>query len=192
MGVREGLLALLHVAPSHGYQLRADLETAVGGLWTVNVGQVYTTLQRLERDGLVEAAGAPDEDGRIPHSLTAAGHAAAVAWLAEPLARDDDVRDELVLKVLLARRTGLCDPLVVVDAQRTVTMRALQGFTRRRAALAPDALEQLLALDRLAMRARAELDWLDLVEERLDAAPPPAPVAPADTATVSDDLAPAP
>lgn len=189
MGVREGLLALLHLAPSHGYQLRGDLELTVGSLWSVNVGQVYSTLQRLERDGLVEAAGEPDDDGRVPHSLTTQGRAEALRWLAEPQPRRDDVRDELVLKVLMARRTGLLDPIEVVDAQREATMRALQGFTRRRAALDASELERLLALDRLALRARAELDWLDLVEERLAAAPPPDvpdPPGPATTTTPAD------
>ena len=174
MGVREGLLALLHLAPSHGYQLRGDLELAVGSLWSVNVGQVYSTLQRLERDDLVEAAGEPDEDGRVPYSLTGRGREEATTWLATPEPRTDDVRDELVLKVLLARRTGLLPAVAVVDAQREATMRALQGFTQRRNALDPADLERLLALDRLVLRARAELDWLELVEERLARAPAPA------------------
>lgn len=177
MGVREGLLALLDRAPTHGYQLRTELEAAVGSLWSVNIGQVYSTLQRLERDELVAAAGEePDASGRLPYALTEAGRAEVVAWLRRPQPRSDDVRDELVLKVLLARRTGLVEPLVVVDAQRAATMQALQDFTRRRAALDEGDLERLLALDRLALRARAELDWLDLVEERLErAGPTPAP-----------------
>lgn len=174
MGVREGLLALLHPGPSHGYQLRGELEQTVAGLWSVNVGQVYSTLQRLERDGLVVAAGEADADGRVPYRLTDEGRDEVAAWLAGALPRGDDGRDDLVLKVLLARRCGLLDPQAVIDAQRGATMQALQGFTRRRAALtAADGLEELLSLDRLALRARAELDWLDLVEQRLEDAPEP-------------------
>lgn len=174
MGVREGLLALLSEGPSHGYQLRTDLEATVADLWSVNIGQVYTTLQRLERDGLVAAEGEADADGRVPYRLTEDGRRDVVAWLGEPEPRRDDVRDELVLKVLLARRSGLLDPQDVIDAQREATMQALQAFTRRRARLGPeDGLEELLALDRLALRARAELDWLELVEQRLDDAPEP-------------------
>lgn len=177
MCVREGLLALLHPGASHGYQLRGDLEATVAGLWSVNIGQVYSTLQRLERDGLVSAAGEPDAEGRHSYRLTDTGRAEVVRWLAEALPRGDDVRDDLVLKVLLARRSGLLDPQAVVDAQRTATMQALQGFTRRRAELsADDGLEELLSLDRLALRARAELDWLDLVEQRLESAPDPPPL----------------
>lgn len=189
MGVREGLLALLHEGPSHGYQLRADLEAAVAGLWSVNIGQVYTTLQRLERDDLVVAAGDADADGKVPYRLTDDGRAEVTAWLARAQPRRDDVRDELVLKVLLARRSGLLDPQEVIDAQREATMQALQGFTQRRQRLDPDrGLEELLALDRLALRARAELDWLDLVEQRLEQAPPPPPhtTTPDDTTDTTD------
>lgn len=188
MGVREGLLALLDGEPTHGYQLRAALEEAVGSLWSVNIGQVYSTLQRLERDELVAPEGdEPDDAGRFPYGLTGAGRDEVVSWLSTAEPRRDDVRDELVLKVLLARRTGLVDPLQVVDTQRDATMRALQDFTRRRAALRPDELERLLALDRLALEARAELDWLDLVEERLANAPPPParPSRPAPTSAVA-------
>lgn len=192
MGVREGLLALLHAGPSHGYQLRGDLEQAVGGLWSVNVGQVYTTLQRLERDELVVQTGSADGDGRVPYALTDAGRAEVVGWLAEPQPRRDDVRDELVLKVLLARRSGLLDPQAVVDAQRAATMQSLQAFTRRRAGLTAEDLEQVLALDRLALRARAELDWLDLVEQRLEDAPPPtAPPGTARARAASESVGPA-
>lgn len=174
MGVREGLLALLHPGPSHGYQLRGDLEATVAGLWSVNIGQVYSTLQRLERDGLIVAAGAADADSRVPYRLTDAGREAVTRWFTDALPRRDDVRDDLVLKVLLARRSGLLDPQVVIDGQRTATMQALQAFTRRRTELSPTAdLEELLSLDRLALRARAELDWLDLVEQRLESAPDP-------------------
>ena len=189
MGVREGLLALLDRAPTHGYQLRHALEEAVGSLWSINVGQVYSTLQRLERDDLVVADGdEPDEGGRLPYALTELGRDEVLVWLRSPLPRRDDVRDELVLKVLLAWRTGLVDPLEIIDTQRAATMTALQGFTRRRAELDDERLEQLVALDRLALRARAELDWLDLVEERLaragpatDAPPIASPTSPTST-----------
>lgn len=187
MGVREGLLALLDHAPTHGYQLRADLEAAVGSLWSVNVGQVYTTLQRLERDGLVVAHGDPDEGGRQAYELTASGRREVTGWLHDPIARDVSVRDELVLKILLAWRTGLADPLAVVDAQRGATMASLQQVTRRRADLAPTDLELRLSLDRLALRARAELDFLELVEERLaEAGPHRPPEASHDTSAAPD------
>lgn len=191
MGVREGLLALLHVAPSHGYQLRSDLEATVADLWSVNIGQIYTTLQRLERDGLVVAAGDADADGKVPYRLTDAGRDDVTTWMTTAQPRRDDVRDELVLKILLARRSGLVGPQVVIDRQREATMQALQDFTRRRAALDPArGLEELLALDRLALRARAELDWLDLVEQRLADAPPISPPPSTTTSTNDRDLVP--
>ncbi len=169
MGVREGLLALLDAAPTHGYRLRAELEETVGALWSVNVGQVYTTLQRLERDGLVVADGEADDSGRHAYALSPAGREDVRAWLVAPILPDVASRDELVLKVLLARRTGLVETHAVLDAQRASTMAAVQQLTRDRAGAT--ALEVVLALDRQVLLARAELEWLDLVEERLAAAP---------------------
>ena len=64
MSIRHGLLALLAQEPMYGAQLRSEFESRTGGTWPLNVGQVYTTLSRLERDGLVEAAGGADgEEG---------------------------------------------------------------------------------------------------------------------------------
>ena len=79
MSIRHGLLALLERGPSHGYQLRAEFDAATGATWPLNVGQVYTTLDRLERDGLVAQDGEPDADGRIAYRITDAGRAGADA-----------------------------------------------------------------------------------------------------------------
>ena len=76
MSVRQGLLALLMQRPMYGAQLRSEFENRTGGTWPLNVGQVYSTLARLDRDELVEAAGGPDEEGRIAYRLTDEGRAA--------------------------------------------------------------------------------------------------------------------
>ena len=57
MSVRHALLALLSEGPKYGLQLREEFEARTGEIWPLNVGQVYSTLQRLERDGLVESDG---------------------------------------------------------------------------------------------------------------------------------------
>ncbi len=166
MTVRDALLALLDGESKYGYQLKAEFEAATGEAWSLNIGQVYSTLQRLERDGLVESLG-PDSEGRERYELTAAGRAEGQAWFDNPVERTVAARDELPMKVLVAVATGVVAPGRVIATQRASTMTALQDAT----ALKPQAEELAwrLHLDRLSLLAEAELRWLDLVEERLAA-----------------------
>lgn len=170
MSVRQGLLALLEQGPMYGYQLRAEFETRTGATWPLNVGQVYTTLARLERDGLVQPA---DDDGagHAVYRITAAGRAEVAAWFATPVSRTNPPRDELAIKLAIAVTVPGVDVRAVVQGQRSATMRALQDYTRLKAQAAdgdsgPD-LAWLLVLDSLVFAAEAEVRWLDHCEARL-------------------------
>jgi DNA-binding PadR family transcriptional regulator len=168
MSVRQAMLALLHEEPMYGAQLRAQFERRTGGTWPLNVGQVYQTLARLERDGLVEAAGAADDEGRIAYRLTSAGRDAAASWWTTPVDRAEAPRDELVIKLALAVTVPGVNVSAVVQTQRTQTLRQLQDLTRLK--LRADAradLAWLLVLDNLVFAAEAEVRWLDHAESRL-------------------------
>ena len=183
MSVRLGLLALLDEQPMYGAQLRAEFESRTGGTWPLNIGQVYTTLSRLERDGLVVQRGGPDDDGRITYALTPAGHDEVVAWWATPVVRDTTPRDELVIKLALAVTAPGVDVEQVVQAQRTASLRALRDLTRlkqqahaaERERIADDETVRLgrtelawvLVLENLIFAAEGEVRWLDHVEARL-------------------------
>src|SRR4030095_6499513 len=104
MSVRYGLLALLERGPMHGYQLRAAFEASTGGTWPLNIGQVYTTLSRLERDELVRPL-PQSEAGRRRYEITAAARAELAEWFATPVSRTDRPRDELAIKLALALTT---------------------------------------------------------------------------------------
>ncbi len=180
MSIRQGLLALLAQQPMYGAQLRVEFERRTGGTWPLNVGQVYTTLSRLDRDGLVEAAGGSDEEGRIAYRLTAAGREAVGRWWLTPVDRSDHPRDELAIKLALAVTVHDVDVPAVVQAQRTQSLRGLQDLTRlKQRATAEDDLAWLLVLEHLVFTAEAEVRWLDHVESRLlrraRTAPPAAP-----------------
>src|SRR3954451_20644417 len=101
MSIRHGLLALLAQGPRYGYQLRAEFEASTGATWPLNIGQVYTTLSRLERDGLV-MPGESDEQGRVVYTVTAAGRDEMERWFATPVVHSDRPRDELVIKLAMA------------------------------------------------------------------------------------------
>ena len=167
MAVREGLLALLHDGPRHGYQLKTDFEAATGGVWPLNVGQVYTTLERLERDGLV---GVADSDGQKVYSITVDGvHALGLWWQATPV-DDPPPRDELMLKVLMAIEHGREHALDVITRQRTALQTLMQQARREqrgRRGRGAEAVAAALVADAVAVRAEADLRWLDLCEARL-------------------------
>src|SRR5690606_24775446 len=136
MSVRHGLLALLERGARYGYQLRAEFERTTGGTWPLNIGQVYTTLARLERDGLVRAL--PEGDGgQRPYEITSDGRADLALWFASPIERGDRPRDELAIKLALPLTTPGVDVRAGVQAQRTATVRTLQEFTRLKAASEP-------------------------------------------------------
>ena len=173
MGIKEGLLALLADGPRHGYQLKLDLEAATGDAISINVGQVYTTLQRLERDGLV-AGGGHDDEGRAIYEITQPGVSELREWVSRPEDLAAAGRDEISIKVLLALFTPGLDPAQVIETQRRATMGLLQDFTQLRAQDNDNDtdLAWQLHLDRLMYSAEAELKWLDRVEERLYKAKP--------------------
>lgn len=166
MGIKEGLLSLLAAGPAHGYQLKVDFESATGEAWPLNIGQVYTTLQRLERDALVELD-ETDDDGRHIYAITDAGSKALGEWMLSPVERTVTNRDDISMKLLLAMSAGVVDPMAVISVQRNATMSGLQDYTRLKADADPMDLAWLLHVDRLILRAEAELRWLDRVEERL-------------------------
>ena len=169
MSVPHGLLALLDEGPRYGYQLRTDFEQRTGGTWPLNVGQVYTTLGRLERDGLVEPDG-EDDEGRVVYRITRAGSAQVRDWFTSPVSVDGRPRDELAIKLAMAVTVPGVDVAAVVQAQRTATLQALQELVRTRSRTDPSDLARLLVLESQVFKAEAESRWLDHCESVLSAA----------------------
>lgn len=168
MSIRFGLMALLEREPMYGYQLRQQFERTTGATWPLNIGQVYTTLARLERDGLVTQFGPPDDEGRQLYTLTDEGHADLGAWFDTPIESNERPRDELAIKIAMAVTSPDQDVAAVLQKQRTATMRTLQNLTRLRAQANVDRdMAWLLVLDSMIFRAEAELRWLNHSETRI-------------------------
>jgi DNA-binding PadR family transcriptional regulator len=193
MSIRHGLLALLEQGPRYGSQLRTEFESRTGATWPLNVGQVYTTLSRLERDGMVAQEG-PDGQGHPLYTITDSGRDELVSWFRTPVDRSSPPRDELAIKLAMAVGAPGVDIKDVIQAQRHHTLQAMQDYTRLKArALEPadrDQVAWLLVLEQLIFQTEAEARWLDHCEARLlrlslrarePAGPhrPAAPVAPA-------------
>lgn len=165
MAMRYGLLTLLAEAPTHGYELKTGLERATGGSWSINIGQVYSTLARLERDGLVAEDGTAG--GRRDYRITEPGRAELARWFGEEHIPDAAPRDELTAKVLLAIAARDVDVRDLIQRQRSATVSVLQAYTHRKAVASPDDIALLMMLDSLIFRAEAEVRWLDACDARI-------------------------
>jgi DNA-binding PadR family transcriptional regulator len=176
VAVREALLALLADSPRHGYELKTEFESVTGHVWPLNVGQVYTTLDRLERDGLVRPlSDAPAEGDTAPaaaatattkraYEVTHEGRTELSRWYTEIDADEPPPRDEVLLKVLLASARSAQEGLKVVTEQR---QRGLDQLRRLRVLPAADDLSANIVRDARSARIEGELAWLDRCEARL-------------------------
>lgn len=169
MSVKHALLALLSWRPATTYQLRKDFDASTGQAWPLNIGQVSTTLHRLERDGLVAREGEPVDDPSAPGPwrLTDRGRDEVATWWRSPITRTTRGRDELVIKLALAAVVPGVDVADLVQRQRSAIQRTLHDLTRLRRDAAPDDLPARLVLGHHIFTAEAELRWLDEMEETL-------------------------
>ncbi len=171
MSVRQSLLAILDQGPCYGYQLRSEFDRRTGSTWPLNVGQIYNTLERLERDGLV-ARGAVDEHGHVYWEITPAGRAEVRTWLDRPVERGHGTRDELAVKLAVAVTLPGVDVARVIRHQRTASLARLTRLNdARQSADGPEQLARSLVADSMIFAAEAELRWLDHIEQRLSEHP---------------------
>jgi DNA-binding PadR family transcriptional regulator len=178
MSVRHALLALLSEGPKYGLQLREEFEAGTGEVWPLNVGQVYTTLQRLERDGLVESDDAEVAGPQKGFQITEAGQQELAGWLRTPPDLASPPRDELVMKVLVAVRVPGTDVHEVIQVHRRYLVELMQQWTRIKEDEAEGDLALALVVDAELFRLDAVIRWLDTADGRLKRAAldPPKPV----------------
>jgi DNA-binding PadR family transcriptional regulator len=179
MSVPHALLALLSEGPKYGLRLQNEFEARTGEVWPLNVGQVYTTLQRLVRDGLVET----DDEGersRKRYRITTAGARELTDWLRTPPALVPPPRDELVIKVLVALQVPGIDVHGILQAHRRHVVEIMQRYTRVKAAAGEDDVALALVADAELFRLEAIVRWLDAADVRLKRRPPVAPTEVAD------------
>lgn len=169
MSVRQSLLAILDQGPCYGYQLRAEFDRRTGSTWPLNVGQIYNTLDRLERDGLV-AKGDLDAQGHVYWRITDAGSLEVARWLREPVARAAGTRDELAIKLAVAATLPGVDVAGLILAQRSASRARLAQLAETpepTGDAGPADLARALVVDSMVCAAEAELRLLDRAEERL-------------------------
>ncbi|WNO76495.1 PadR family transcriptional regulator [Streptomyces sp. AM8-1-1] len=168
--MRLPLLALLTRGPAHGYELKQDLEKLLGAAYPQsNVGQIYVTLGRLEKAGLiagedVEQAGRPN---KRTYRLTDAGHEAVLAWF-EETTDEPRVRDEFFMKIALAPESGLADPIVLINKQRRQYLNTMRDLSKLAVAEDRDNRISQLLIEGAMLHLQADLDWLERCQEELE------------------------
>ena len=167
MSIRHALLALLREGPTYGLQLRQEFEERTGDVWPLNVGQVYTTLQRLERDGFVEVDGAGDDDRQKRFRITPEGESELATWLRTPSEVTAPPRDELVIKVLIAARLPGADVHQLIQVHRRHLFQLMQEWTRLKEDEAALDLALGLAIDAELYRLDSVIRWLDAADGQL-------------------------
>ncbi|HWE55552.1 MAG TPA: PadR family transcriptional regulator [Acidimicrobiales bacterium] len=178
MSVRHALLALLSAGPKYGLQLRDEFEANTGEVWPLNVGQVYTTLQRLERDGMVDAEGTEVDGPHKSYRITDDGRAELTTWLRTPTEAGTPPRDELLIKVMIAGQVPGVDVHAVIQEHRRRMVETMQQWTRLKEDAGPDDLALVLALDFELFRIDAVVRWLDTADARIRRAGPAPKVSP--------------
>src|SRR6266511_2010464 len=172
MSVPHALLALLSEKPKYGMRLQNDFEARTGEVWPLNVGQVYTTLQRLERDGLVAADGGGERSQKQKrYRITTAGAHELAGWLRTPPELVPPPRDELVIKVLVALQVPGIDVHEILQVHRRHVIEVMQGYTHVKAAAAENDVPLALVADAELFRFEAIVRWLDAADVRLKQLP---------------------
>ena len=167
MSVRHSLLALLSEGPKYGFQLRQEFEASTGDVWPLNVGQVYTTLDRLERDGLAESDDIDADERQRNFRITQNGVEELARWLRMPPDLTQPPRDELVIKILVASRLPDVDVYDVIQVHRRYLVQLMQQWTRLKEDEVRFDLAFALAVDAELFRLDAVVRWLDAADGRL-------------------------
>ena len=167
MSVRHALLALLSAGPKYGFQLRQEFEASTGDVWPLNVGQVYSTLQRLEHSGQIESDGSAADSPQKSFRITSEGRKERDHWLRTPPDMTSPPRDELVIKVLSAMRVPEVDVRDVIQVHRRYLVELMQMWTRLKEDEAEFDLTLALVVDAELFRLDSVIRWLDAADGRL-------------------------
>ncbi len=167
MSVRHALLALLSEGPKYGFQLRQEFEEGTGDVWPLNVGQVYSTLQRLEHSGQIESDNSADDGPQKVFRLTEEGRSELHHWLSSPTDMASPPRDELVIKVLSALRVPGVDVNDLIQLHRRYLVELMQQWTHLKDDEADFDLAFALVVDAELSRLDSVIRWLDQAEGRL-------------------------
>src|SRR5436853_6378839 len=162
LSLKYGLMGLLREEPLHGYEVKNRFEAMLGGTWEVNIGQIYTTLQRLERDGFVRPVGPRGDRGKLQYELSPQGQKALDQWLGEPDSGPQQLHEDIYVKLLLATRVANGDLQGMLARQKRTYLQRLRDLNRLEERARRDGRLDLARLVRGALlHTEADLKWMD-------------------------------
>jgi DNA-binding PadR family transcriptional regulator len=165
--MRQLFLALLAGDQGYGYELGQTLQQEFGDLLpALNAGQIYSTLGRLERDGLVVGEGvAGDSRRKRLYKLTDSGRAALERWIETPVS-GTRLKDEFFMKLVVVASARLADPKRLIERQRREYLQSLRDLDALLTTNGKGVAAELL-VEGAVLHLKADLEWLDLIEQRL-------------------------
>ncbi|MGO8950068.1 MAG: PadR family transcriptional regulator [Ktedonobacterales bacterium] len=168
MSLKFGILGLLSEESLHGYEVKNRFDALLGHTWEVNIGQVYSTLQRLERDNLVESIGERGDRGKLAYQVTPEGRQALDHWLSEPEAEPQHLHDDLFIKLMLIRRLANGNMQGLINKQRRLYLQRLRDLAElERRARAEGRPDLLLLIKGAVIHTEADIKWLDVCLDEL-------------------------
>ncbi len=177
MPIKHALLGLLAESDLHGYELKASFDDKVGEFWSLNYGQIYTTLDRLEKEELVvhDRKSQEKRPDRKIFSITPLGREELKKWLTTPVERVRALRDEFFIKLAFMDKTDPGPVLELIERQQALYLRHMNRLTHRKVAQKKEgggleALSTELLIDAGLYHAEADIKWLGLCEEKIKAA----------------------
>ena len=120
------ILGMLALAPQSGYDIKQLADISTRHFWATSYGQIYPELRRLSTKGLIKAEDASKGTRqRTIYHLTPMGREVLHAWVADPVIKNLEIRDEMLLKLFFAD---------VMSPKETA--RHLEAMSRRHRAVA--------------------------------------------------------
>ncbi|MBI5556804.1 MAG: PadR family transcriptional regulator [Deltaproteobacteria bacterium] len=177
MSIKYAMLGILAERDLHGYELKSSFDEKVGDFWSLNYGQIYSTLDRLEKDGLVthDREAQEKRPDRKIFRITPDGRQELTQWLATPVTRIRALRDEFFIKLVFMVKSDPAPVLALIDKQKTLYLKQMNRLTQRKLALKKgaggnEALTSELLIDAGLFHAEADIRWLTLCEAKIKAA----------------------
>ena len=169
------ILGLLTVGSSaSGYDIRKAVESSIGYFWSESYGQIYPTLKRLAKKGLIQPTASSPKSRRQQYSITPAGRESLQQWLAQPF-YNEPPRNEFLLKLFFGGEAPIAVSIAHIrdlnqkNRQMLATALEIEAMAEMQPPQNPHQPFWMLTLTLGVALTRAALDWGESALAKLEA-----------------------